>query len=40
VSGKYYFNCREHRPSRAACDDSAAMRLWAESEQLCGIVAA
>lgn len=39
VSGQYYFNCREHRPSRAACDDEAARRLWAISEKLCGIVA-
>lgn len=37
ISGNYYFNCKEHRPSRAACDDKAAKRLWEISEQLCGI---
>lgn len=37
VSGKYYFNCKEHRPSRAACDDVAAKKLWDISEKLCGI---
>lgn len=39
VSGNYYFNCREHRPSRAACDAAAAKQLWVESEKLCGVVA-
>jgi len=37
VSGNYYFNCKEHRPSRAACDDEAAKRLWDISEKLCGV---
>lgn len=40
VSGKYYFNCKEHKPSRAACDAEAAKRLWKISEELCGIIAA
>jgi len=35
VSGKYYFNCKEHRPSKAGCDDQAAQRLWGISEKLC-----
>jgi NAD(P)-dependent dehydrogenase (short-subunit alcohol dehydrogenase family) len=34
VSGKYFANCREARPSRAAQDDAAAARLWEISERL------
>jgi NAD(P)-dependent dehydrogenase (short-subunit alcohol dehydrogenase family) len=34
VSGRYFYNRREHRPSRAAQDDEAALRLWQISEQL------
>ena len=34
VSGRYFYNRREHRPSRAAQDDEAALRLWQVSEQL------
>lgn len=40
VSGRYYYDCKEHRPSRAGCDDEAAKRLWQISEELCGIHAA
>ena len=35
VSGKYYFNCKEHKPSKAGRDDFAAQRLWDISEKLC-----
>lgn len=34
VSGRYFANCREKTPSRAARDAAAARRLWAVSEQL------
>jgi NAD(P)-dependent dehydrogenase (short-subunit alcohol dehydrogenase family) len=34
VSGMYFYNRREHRPSQAAQDDAAALRLWEISEQL------
>jgi retinol dehydrogenase-12 len=34
VNGKYFYNRREHRPSLAAQDDAAALRLWEISEQL------
>jgi len=34
VSGKYFANCREKRPSRAAGDGEAARRLWQVSEHL------
>ena len=37
VSGKYYFNCKEHKASAAARDDAAARRLWDTSLQLCGM---
>jgi NAD(P)-dependent dehydrogenase (short-subunit alcohol dehydrogenase family) len=37
ISGQYYFNCREHKPSAAARDDEAAKKLWVISEQLCGL---
>lgn len=40
VNGHYYYDCKEHRPSRAACDDNAAKRLWQISEELCGVHAA
>lgn len=36
VSGKYFANCRQHRPSRAAQDPDAARRLWDISERLVG----
>ena len=34
VSGKYFVDCREATPSRAARDDNLAEALWAESERL------
>jgi hypothetical protein len=34
VNGRYFYNRREHRPSRAAQDDEAALRLWQVCEQL------
>jgi len=34
VSGQYYFNCKEHKPSKAGRDDEAAQRLWEISEKL------
>jgi len=34
ISGKYFTNCREQRPSRAALDDKSAIRLWEISEDL------
>ncbi|MHB8133715.1 MAG: SDR family oxidoreductase [Anaerolineaceae bacterium] len=34
ISGKYFTNCREQRPSRAAMDDKSASRLWEISEDL------
>jgi NAD(P)-dependent dehydrogenase (short-subunit alcohol dehydrogenase family) len=33
VSGKYFIDCRETRPSRAARDEELAERLWAVSER-------
>jgi retinol dehydrogenase-12 len=37
VSGKYFANCREHRPSRAARDADAARRLWNVSARMVGL---
>jgi NAD(P)-dependent dehydrogenase (short-subunit alcohol dehydrogenase family) len=34
ASGKYFLDCREARPSRAAQDRELAEALWARSEQL------
>jgi len=34
VSGKYFYRCREMRPSPAARDPESARRLWELSEQL------
>jgi len=34
ISGKYFVNCRETSPSRAARDDRLAEALWSVSEQL------
>ena len=39
VSGGYFDKCRERRPSAAACDDTAARRLWEESARLAGLPA-
>jgi NAD(P)-dependent dehydrogenase (short-subunit alcohol dehydrogenase family) len=33
-TGGYWVRCRPGHPSRAARDDAAAKRLWAESERL------
>ena len=38
VSGKYYYDCKEHKPTRAVRDEDAAQRLWEISEKLCGVV--
>lgn len=37
VSGRYFANCREARPSAAAQDDAAAARLWQVSAELTGL---
>ncbi|MGQ0741285.1 MAG: SDR family oxidoreductase [Alphaproteobacteria bacterium] len=37
VTGAYFFDGRPHRPTRAAQDDAAARRLWAESARLTGV---
>ncbi len=37
VSGEYFYKCRATRPTAAAQDDTAAARLWQESERLAGI---
>jgi len=37
ISGAYFVKSAEVEPSRAAIDDSAAQRLWAESVALSGI---
>ena len=34
INGAYFYNRREHHPSRAARDDDAALRLWDISMQL------
>ena len=34
VSGRYFVRCKQVRPSRAALDRGAALRLWEVSEQL------
>lgn len=33
VSGRYYVNCREKRPSRMSQDDALARELWQRSEE-------
>jgi retinol dehydrogenase-12 len=35
INGKYFYNCKDYRPSKVACDDAAAQRLWEISERLC-----
>lgn len=37
VSGVYFVDSRERRPSAAARDDDAARRLWAVSERMVGL---
>lgn len=39
VSGGYFDDCRERRPSAAARDDAAARRLWATSHDLVDVPA-
>lgn len=34
VTGRYFADCREKRPSAAALDDAAARRLWEISEEM------
>jgi NAD(P)-dependent dehydrogenase (short-subunit alcohol dehydrogenase family) len=38
ISGAYFMDKRERRPSHAARDDDAARRLWAISEQQTGLL--
>ncbi|MFT5287209.1 MAG: NAD(P)-dependent dehydrogenase (short-subunit alcohol dehydrogenase family) [Planctomycetota bacterium] len=38
VNGAYFDNCREAKPSHAARDDAAALKLWEISETLCAAV--
>jgi NAD(P)-dependent dehydrogenase (short-subunit alcohol dehydrogenase family) len=40
VSGKYFANCKEKRPSAAARDEAAQRRLWEISERLVGLAPA
>lgn len=37
MTGKYFDECAEVRPSRAACDEAAARKLWEVSERLTGL---
>jgi hypothetical protein len=39
VSGRYFDDCRDRRPSGAARDDDAARRLWATSHDLVDVPA-
>lgn len=39
VSGEYFYKCRQATPTQEARDDSAAERLWIESERLARIEA-
>lgn len=34
VSGRYFSDCREKKPSQASLDEDASSRLWSESEKL------
>lgn len=36
ISGKYFVDCRQREPSKAARDEEAARRLWEVSERLIG----
>jgi NAD(P)-dependent dehydrogenase (short-subunit alcohol dehydrogenase family) len=40
ISGGYFFDRRERRPSQAALDDAAAKRLWRVSEEQLSLSAA
>jgi NAD(P)-dependent dehydrogenase (short-subunit alcohol dehydrogenase family) len=37
VSGRYFADCKEHRPNALACDDALAARLWMASERQVGL---
>lgn len=39
VTGKYFSDCKEANPSRAARDDETAEWLWKTSEELTGLSA-
>ena len=39
ISGGYFYRCELATPTRAAQDDAAARRLWAETERLAGVTA-
>ena len=39
VSGKYFSDCKERRPSAAASNDDDARRLWKVSAELTGVAA-
>jgi NAD(P)-dependent dehydrogenase (short-subunit alcohol dehydrogenase family) len=39
ISGGYFCRCELATPTRAAQDDAAARRLWAETERLAGVTA-
>lgn len=39
ISGGYFYRCHLATPTRAAQDDAAARRLWAETERLAGVTA-
>ena len=39
ISGGYFYQCHLATPTRAAQDDAAARRLWAETERLAGVTA-
>ncbi len=36
-AGAYFANLKPRSPSKAACDDDAAARLWALSTEMCGL---
>jgi NAD(P)-dependent dehydrogenase (short-subunit alcohol dehydrogenase family) len=37
VSGRYFADCKETRPTALACDDALAARLWTSSERQVGL---
>ena len=39
ITGGYFYKCKLARPTREAQDDTAARRLWSETERLAGIEA-
>ena len=38
MNGKYFYDCKEHKPTRAVRDENAAQHLWQISEQMCGVI--